>query len=65
MNWQHVFDLLQGEMASRIMSGSAREHVRLQFNVAGCNREQKELLRELTASLVLGNVTSLGPVEME
>jgi hypothetical protein len=39
--------------------------VRLQFDAAGCNRDQKELLRELKASSVLGSATSLGPVELE
>ena len=52
-------------MMQNILSGSTSQHVRLQFDVAGCNREQKELLRELKASTVLGSVTSLGPVELE
>lgn len=52
-------------MMQNVEIGSTSQHVRLQFDVAGCNREQKELLRELKASSVLGNVTSLGPVELE
>jgi putative Mg2+ transporter-C (MgtC) family protein len=52
-------------MMQNVLSGSTREHIRLQFDVAGCNRDQKELLKELKASSVLGSVTSLGPVEME
>jgi putative Mg2+ transporter-C (MgtC) family protein len=52
-------------MMQNVETGSTSQHVRLQFDVAGCNREQKELLRELKASSVLGNVTSLGPVELE
>src|SRR5580700_6447191 len=45
-------------MMLNITSGSTSQHVRLQFDAAGCNREQKELLRELQASSVLGSVTS-------
>jgi putative Mg2+ transporter-C (MgtC) family protein len=52
-------------MMQNVVSGSTAQHVRLQFDVAGCNRDQKELLRELLASAVLGSVTSLGPVELE
>jgi hypothetical protein len=47
------------------VSGSTGQHVRVQFDVAGCNRDQKDLLRELKASAVLGSATSLGPVELE
>jgi putative Mg2+ transporter-C (MgtC) family protein len=52
-------------MMQNIVSGSTSQHIRLQFDVAGCNRDQKELLRELKASSVLGGVTLLGPVELE
>jgi putative Mg2+ transporter-C (MgtC) family protein len=52
-------------MMQNVESGSTSQHVRLQFDVSGCNRDQKELLRELKASSVLGSVTSLGPVELE
>lgn len=52
-------------MMQNVLSGSTGQHVRLQFDVSGCNREQKELLRDLKASSLLGNVTSLGPVELE
>ena len=48
-----------------MVSGNTGQHVRLQFDVDGCNREQKELLRELKASPVLGSATSLGRVELE
>jgi putative Mg2+ transporter-C (MgtC) family protein len=47
------------------MTGDTGQHIRLQFDVEGCNREQKELLRELKASTVLGNAISLGRVERE
>ena len=52
-------------MMQNVMNGNTGQHVRLQFDVPGCNREQKELLRDLQASSVLGSVTSLGPVELE
>jgi putative Mg2+ transporter-C (MgtC) family protein len=52
-------------MMQNIVSGSTSQHVRLQFDVAGCNRDHKELLRELKTSAVLGSVTWLGPVEPE
>jgi putative Mg2+ transporter-C (MgtC) family protein len=52
-------------MMQNVESGSTSQHVRLQFDVSGCNRDQKELQRELKASSVLGSVTSLGPVELE
>jgi putative Mg2+ transporter-C (MgtC) family protein len=52
-------------MMQNIESGSTSQHVRLQFDVAGCNRDQKDLLRELKASTVFGNATCLGPVELE
>jgi putative Mg2+ transporter-C (MgtC) family protein len=52
-------------MMRNLLSGNTGQHVRLQFDVSGCNREQKELLRELKASTVLGSATLLGPVELE
>ncbi len=52
-------------MMQNVMNGNTGQHVRLQFDVPGCNSEQKELLRDLQASSVLGSVTSLGPVELE
>lgn len=52
-------------MMQNVESASTGQHTRLQFDVAGCNRDQKELLRELKASPALEGVTSLGPVELE
>src|SRR5580704_17883681 len=52
-------------MMQNVLTGSTSQHVRLQFDVAGCNREQNSFLRELKASTVLGSVASLGPVELE
>ncbi len=55
----------QHRMMQNVVTGTTGQHIRLQFDVAGCNRDQNALLRELKASTVLGSVTSLGPVEME
>ncbi len=52
-------------MMQNALSGNTGQHVRLQFDVSGCNREQKNLLLALQASPVLGSVTPLGPVELE
>jgi putative Mg2+ transporter-C (MgtC) family protein len=52
-------------LMQNVNSGSTGQHVRLQFDVDGCNREQTELERRLKASTVLGKVTSLGRVERE
>jgi putative Mg2+ transporter-C (MgtC) family protein len=64
---REVNRILEGDhrMMQNVMSGDTGQHVRLQFDVSGCNREQKNFLRELKASAVLGSVTSLGPVELE
>jgi putative Mg2+ transporter-C (MgtC) family protein len=48
-----------------IASGSTGQYIRLQFDVEGCDREQKELCRRLQASTVLASVTSLGRVDRE
>jgi putative Mg2+ transporter-C (MgtC) family protein len=55
----------QHRMMQNVLSGNTGRHIRLQFDVAGCNRDQKALLGELKASSVLGSATSLGPVELE
>ncbi|MGA8763726.1 MAG: MgtC/SapB family protein [Candidatus Sulfotelmatobacter sp.] len=55
----------QHRMMQNVVSGSTSEHVRVQFDVAGCDREQKQLLRDLKASSVLASAASLGPVELE
>ena len=52
-------------MMQNVECASTGQHTRLQFDVAGCNRDQNELLRELKASPALEGVTSLGPVELE
>jgi len=64
---QEVNRILERErrMMQNVISGATPQHVRVQFDVAGCNRDHKIFLRELKASAVLGSVTSLGPVEVE
>lgn len=52
-------------MMQNVITGNTRQHVRLQFDVDGCNREQKDLLRELKASTVLQSAIYLGRVEHE
>jgi putative Mg2+ transporter-C (MgtC) family protein len=52
-------------MMQNVLSGNTGQHIRLQFDVSGCNRDQNELLRDLKASTVLGSAASLGPVELE
>jgi hypothetical protein len=52
-------------MIQNVNSSSTGQHVRLQFDVDGCNREQRDLMRRLRASTVLGSVTSLGRMERE
>jgi len=55
----------QHRMMQNVVSGNTGQHIRLQFDVAGCNRDQKAFLGELKASSVLGTAVSLGPVELE
>ena len=52
-------------MMQNTLSGNTGQHVRLQFDVEGCNHEQKQLLQQLKASTILGSVTSLGRVDHE
>jgi uncharacterized membrane protein YhiD involved in acid resistance len=52
-------------LMQNVNSASTGQHIRLQFDVDGCNREQKELLRQLKCSTVLGKVSALGRVERE
>jgi putative Mg2+ transporter-C (MgtC) family protein len=47
------------------LTGNTGRHIRLQFEVEGCNREQNQLLRQLRASTVLQGATSLGRVDHE
>lgn len=55
----------QHRMMQNVLSASTGQHVRVRFDVLGCNRDQKKFLSELKTSPVLGSATSLGPVELE
>jgi len=52
-------------LMQNVNNGNTGSHIRLQFDVEGCNREQAELLRQLKASDVLESAVSLGRVERE
>jgi putative Mg2+ transporter-C (MgtC) family protein len=52
-------------LMQNVSAAKTEQHIRLQFDVEGCNRDQKELFRELKASTILGSVTPLGRVERE
>jgi putative Mg2+ transporter-C (MgtC) family protein len=52
-------------MMENVETANAGEHVRVQFDVEGCNREQKNLLGRLQESRVFGSVHRLGLVERE
>jgi putative Mg2+ transporter-C (MgtC) family protein len=52
-------------MMQNVYTGNTGQHIRLQFDVDGCNRDQKDLLQELKASTVLGTAIYLGRVEHE
>lgn len=59
--------ILEGHhrLMKNVASGNTDQHVRLQFDVEGCSREQRELLQQLKASKVLLGATSLGRVDPE
>lgn len=52
-------------LMQNVISGNTGQHVRLQFDVECCSRDQKELLRQLKASTVLQGAVYLGRVEHE
>jgi putative Mg2+ transporter-C (MgtC) family protein len=52
-------------MMQNVETASVGSHVRLQFDVEGCNSEQRELLGRLQASHVFSAVFRLGLVERE
>lgn len=55
----------QHRLMQNVAIGNTGQHVRLQFDVEGCNRDQEQLLGQLKASTVLRSVVSLGRVERE
>jgi putative Mg2+ transporter-C (MgtC) family protein len=52
-------------LMQNVATGNTGKHVRVQFDVEGCNREQKELFQQLIASSVLESAVCLGRVERE
>ena len=52
-------------MMQNMLTGNTGQHVRLQFDVEGCHREQIKLLQQTKASTVLRGVSSLGRVDHE
>src|SRR5437763_8069756 len=52
-------------MMQNAISGNTGQHVRMQFDVEGCRREQRELFQQLKGSTVLRGVTWLGRVDHE
>jgi putative Mg2+ transporter-C (MgtC) family protein len=52
-------------MMENVRAANTGQHVRFQFEVAGCNRDQQQFLARLRASTVLQSATPLGRVEQE
>ncbi len=52
-------------LMQNVSTGNTGEHVRVQFDVEGCNRDQQQFFHQLKASTVLGSATALGRVERE
>jgi putative Mg2+ transporter-C (MgtC) family protein len=52
-------------MMDNVLVAETRQHVRLQFELTGTNKEQKQVLQLLKQSSVLETVTPLGPVQPE
>lgn len=52
-------------LMQNVATGNTGSHIRLQFDVEGRRREQREFLHNLKASTVLGSATSLGVVDRE
>jgi putative Mg2+ transporter-C (MgtC) family protein len=52
-------------MMDNVNVAATRKHVRVQFDLEGTNREQKQVLQVLRQSTVLESVTPLGPVQLE
>ena len=59
--------ILEGHhrLMQNVLVGNTTQHVRLQFDVEGPNREQHELLKQLKASTILQSAVFLGRVERE
>lgn len=64
---REVNRILEGHhrLMQNVNTGDTGSHIRVQFDVDGCNRDQKEMLRQLKASTVLTSAIALGQVERE
>jgi len=64
---REVNRILEGHhrLMQNVNTGDTGTYIRMQFDVDGCNRDQKELLHQLKSSRVLTGATSLGRVERE
>jgi len=66
MNWQLMEAFIWHGMASGIGAILLALLAPMQFDVSGCDREERQLFRDLpTSSFLLGSLTSLGPLELE
>lgn len=52
-------------MMQNMLTGNTGQHIRVQFDVEGCHREQIKLLQQTKASTVLRGGSSLGRVDHE
>jgi hypothetical protein len=52
-------------MMDNVLVAETRHHVRLQFELEGTNKEQRQVLQALKQSSLLESVTPLGPVQLE
>jgi putative Mg2+ transporter-C (MgtC) family protein len=64
---REVNRILEGQhrLMQNVCSGDTGQHVRLQFDVEGCKRDQSVLLQQLRGSSVLLSAICLGRVERE
>jgi len=64
---QEVNRILEREhrMMLNVLTGDAGAHWRVQFDVEGTQREQKDLLQHLKESKALASVVQVGPVDRE
>jgi hypothetical protein len=52
-------------LMKNMSSANTTQHVRMQFDVDGCNREQKQLLQQLRDSKILSSAFCIGRVDPE
>jgi uncharacterized membrane protein YhiD involved in acid resistance len=52
-------------LMQNVITGDTGQHLRVQFDVEGCNRDQREFFQQLKGSTVLGSAIALGRVERE